>query len=138
MKVVLDTNIFVSALFWEKGNPRHIIEKALEDKFELITSDEILEELERILKRDFEADDVFCKNTTEFIRKIAAIINPVLRLEVINEDPDDNKILACADEGKADYIVTGDNHLLNLKKYNEIQIVKAKEFDTILNNQIES
>ena len=67
-----------------------------------------------VLKGDFEADDVFCKNTTEFIRKIAAIINPVLRLEVINEDPDDNKILACADEGKADYIVTGDNHLLNV------------------------
>lgn len=132
MRVVLDTNVYVSALFWEHGNPHRIIEKALENEFEVFISEEILGELGKVLKRDFKASEEFVFRTLNFIKTFAIISDISKRLNVIKEDFDDNKIIECAAEAKAQIIVSGDNHLLNLKNYNGINIVNAKEFLGIL------
>lgn len=57
VKAVLDTNILVSSIFWEKGNPHKVVELALDKKIEVFTSTEILQELEKVLKRDFDEPD---------------------------------------------------------------------------------
>ena len=67
------------------------------------------------------------------IINIITIVMPSIRLDVVKEDPSDNKILECAETGKVDYIVSGDNHLLKLKAYGNIQIIKTFEMLKIIN-----
>ena len=127
LRVVLDTNIFVSSVFW-KGNPYNVVRLALDDKIKICVSLEILQELEKVLRRNFEEEDGFIKNQINLILGYAEVINIVSKIKAVKEDPDDDKIIECAFDGKADYIVTGDPHLLNLKEFNGIKIVKAADF----------
>ncbi|MDI6720960.1 MAG: putative toxin-antitoxin system toxin component, PIN family [Candidatus Aenigmarchaeota archaeon] len=134
IKAVLDTNIFVSSIFWEKGNPHRIVELALDKKIEVFTSVEILQELEKVLKRDFDEPDELIQRQIGLIFEYSSVIVSGKKVNVIKADPDDNKILECALVSGADYIVSGDKHLLNIKEYEGTKIIKAREFVEIIEN----
>jgi len=127
-KIVLDTNILVSSVGWE-GNPRRIFEKIVKKELELVMSIEQFYELCRVLdypKFDFSEEQ---KNKFKnLILETASFFASKEKVVVINEDPDDNMILESALAGGADYIVTGDSHLLKLKEFRRVKIVDAKAF----------
>ena len=128
MKLVLDTNILISALGWN-GNERNLILSAFEHKIELILSLDILTEFVLVLQRPkfefIEKKEIM--KFLEFLFSVCNIVTPKEKIELIKDDPEDNKILECAVAGEVDFIITGDKHLLNLKKFKGIKIVDAKE-----------
>lgn len=138
IKVVFDTNIFVSSIFWEKGNPHKAVEFALEKKVRAFTSVEILRELERVLRRDFEEPGEMIQRQIGLIVEYSDIVAVNRKVDAIKSDPEDNKILACAVSCDANYIVTGDKHLLQLKEYENVKIVTAKQFVDIAEKSAES
>ena len=127
MIVVLDTNVLISAIFW-RGAPYKIIVNALKKKYSLCLSTEILNELEEKLRLKFKFPENKIEDHIEIIKEYGIIIRPTVRTNAVKEDPDDNKVLECAVEGKADYIISGDNHLLKIKEFNGIKILTPKEF----------
>ncbi|WP_347273873.1 putative toxin-antitoxin system toxin component, PIN family [Candidatus Kuenenia sp.] len=120
-KVVLDTNTLISALLWD-GNEAKIVEKAEKKKIHLFISQEILEELEGVLKREkfikrLESREYTVEKAVAKIALISTLIEPNIVIDVIKEDPEDNKVLECAVPAKAKYIISCDNHLLCLGTY---------------------
>ncbi len=127
-KVVLDTNILVSALGW-KGKPHRIMEKVTNNELELFISNKQLSELSRVLnypRLKFTEEQKF--KFKELVLKTASFVEPTIKLDVIKDDPDDNMFLECALVADADYIVSGDDHLLSLKKFGRIKILTANQF----------
>ncbi|MBU1134887.1 MAG: putative toxin-antitoxin system toxin component, PIN family [Nanoarchaeota archaeon] len=120
-------------MFWELGNPHKIVELAIDNKIKVFTSLEILQELEKILKRDFKEPEDIIDRQVGLVLEFSDVIKPKVKINVIKEDPDDNKILECAVSSGADFMVTGDKHLLNLKNFGNIKIIKAREFLDIIN-----
>ena len=132
VKVVLDTNILVSGTFWT-GNSFKIMELIDEKEIISILSKEIINEYHRTINKDEIMDkvkdkDLIISNASRKIVLNSMIIQPKEKLDIIKEDPDDNKILECAYEGKVDYIISNDKHLLKLKEFKTIKIVKPEEF----------
>ncbi len=127
IKVVLDTNIFISSTYW-MGDSHKIIQLALDKKIEVYTSIEILKELEKVLKRDFEEEDKFIERQIALILEYSKIVNPINKIVMVKDDPDDDKIIECAMESGVDYIISQDKHLLNLNGVLEIKILKPKDF----------
>ncbi|MBW2040066.1 MAG: putative toxin-antitoxin system toxin component, PIN family [Deltaproteobacteria bacterium] len=123
IKVVLDTNVLTSAILFG-GKPRRILELAFRGEIQVCVSEPILEELKGVLRRprfDFSAEVV--QTILAELIGLADFVYPSQRIEVVAEDPDDNRILECALEAWADYIITGDSHLLNLMSFKDILIV---------------
>lgn len=130
--IVADTNVIVSALFWG-GNESKIVHLVEEGKIELLTSVALLDELKRVLMYErFGLNEKDVDDNVKYILTISKIISPKRRLRVIPEDPADNRVLECASAGKAAYIVSGDKHLLQLKKFGRAKIVRAKELLSVL------
>ncbi len=128
MRIVCDTNIFISALRFG-GNPDKIIKLAREGDVELITSPFILNEFERVLMQKFYYRKEEAKAFRESIEKICFLVNPTTQVSTIKKKKDDNHILECALEAKADYIITGDaKHILPLKNFQGIKIVTVVQF----------
>jgi len=134
IKAVLDTNILVSSIFWEKGNPHKVAELALCKKIKVFTSAEILMELEKVLRRDFDEPKEKIQQQITLVLEYATVVAATKNVDVIKADSDDNKILECAIASGSDYIVTGDRHLLDIKEYEGVKIVKAKDFVEIIEN----
>ena len=127
-KVVFDTNIFVSGIFFG-GNPQACIELAREGNIQLFSSKALLLELSQKLYKKFGLDWPQIEDILGGIKKYSTVVEPQTRLNVIKNDPPDNRILECASSVKADYIISGDKkHILPLKKFDSIRIVSAKEF----------
>ena len=131
LKVVLDTNIVVSVALSSDGNPARIFEMLLYGKIKNYTSKEILEEIKQVMEREkirkiinFE-DKEFIINTFE---RVSEKISPEKRYEIIKDDPKDNKFIECAVSASANYIISGDEHLLNLKEFNNIKIISPADF----------
>jgi len=132
MRIVIDTNVLVSAIFWE-GNESKVIGLAGKGKIKLLTSVALLSELGKVLKnKKFRLDERAVENHVQHILTLSELISPRCRLDAVHEDPTDNRVLECALEGKAEYIVSGDKHLLRMKKFRGIKIVRAKEFLEVL------
>ena len=72
------------------------------------------------------------EDAIEEVKSFSQIIDPKNKLEIVKEDPDDDKIIECAVEGNVDYLISGDNHLLKLKQYENIKIVNTTEFLKVL------
>lgn len=134
IRVVFDTNIYISALHFRSLIPRRLIELAEGNLFRLLISKQILSELRGVLSVKFGYDAEKLDILEDLLLPICEIIEPTVRLIVVKKDPDDNKIVECAFEGKAGFLVTGDNHLLNLKKYKNILILNPREFLESLQN----
>ena len=127
-RVVLDTNIFISALGWN-GKPKRIFEQCIDGKLELITSPEQMNELRRVMeypKFNFTEDQK--ERLVSIIMEIATMVEIFGKVNIIKDDPDDNMIVETAIVGNAGYIVTGDPHLLQLKEFAKIRIVTANDF----------
>lgn len=125
-KVVLDTNVYVSIL--KRGRLRRILNLWLDEEFDLVISDEIIKELFDVLKRprfNFSLEEI--EELGNLIFEKALIYNPQRKIDICS-DPKDNKLIECAVEGKAEYIVSGDPHLLNLKNYQDVKIISPAEF----------
>ena len=123
-KVVLDSNILISAFFWD-GNERDILRKCRKGEYQLIISDFILEEVERVLQKKFMVEEHLARSYLQEIFRFSDIVITHGRLDIIKEDPSDNRVLETAVLGRVNYLITGDKHLLKLEKYNEIIILKS-------------
>lgn len=133
IKLVLDTNIIVSALISTRSNPARLLDAAGKN-YSLFISKEILSELEGVISRDkfgFSSEKI--DSAIEAILSFSEVVNPEIKLDVVKLDPDDNKILECAIACGASYIVSGDKHLLNLKEYKNIKIINPKAAVDLLN-----
>ncbi|MCL4417859.1 MAG: putative toxin-antitoxin system toxin component, PIN family [Actinobacteria bacterium] len=135
LKAVVDTNIFISGTIMPKSKPAQIIKAWRGKKFELVISKDILLEIAEVLNRPkitrYRVTPDKRNRILKTIYKYSLITPGKIKLSIL-DDPDDNIFLACAEEGKADYIVSGDNHLLKLGSYNNIDIVSAETFLDVL------
>ncbi len=125
MRVVLDSNIFVSA-FLRGGLAEEILDLSVRKLIDVYLSQEIIEEIEKVLKNKFLVKDKDRMDFRHFLVSLSTIVKPQNKVEKAVEDPEDNKILECALEAGADIIVTLDHHLLKLKKFKGIGIVHPK------------
>lgn len=126
-RVVLDTNIFISAILFG-GNPRKVVNLAISELIEVYVSLELLEELGRVLKGKFTLSSFEIDTIISEIKDFTEITIPQVQLQVIKTDPSDNKVLECAVAAKVQFIVSGDKHLLNLANFRGIRIVSPAEF----------
>jgi putative PIN family toxin of toxin-antitoxin system len=127
-KIVLDTNVFVSAFGW-RGAPNKIFQECTEGRHRLFTSPSILEELNRVLhykKFNFSSEDI--EAFLSIVLETASLVLPEVSLDIIVEDPSDNRILECAISARAEIIVSGDKHLLDLKIFQGVKIIKPEQF----------
>ena len=128
MRVVLDTNVIVSGLNFP-GNERLVLELALRGRFELYVSTFILEEAAGVLGRKFDWDAERSSQALSALGNVATVIYPRRLPEVIEGGHADNRILECAVEASADYLVTGDRrHLLPLGTHEGVRILNAPRF----------
>jgi putative PIN family toxin of toxin-antitoxin system len=131
VRVVVDTNVLVSALI-KKGKPLELVQRLL-DKHTVILSSQILAELADVLSRDkFTITSDQIDWFISLLLKKSTVASVSGNLKVILEDPDDNIVLLTAVNGKADYIVSGDKHLLTIRKFEGIEIVTVSQMLEIL------
>ncbi len=131
MKIVVDTNVLVSALISPNGVSAQLLLHA--GVFQLLTSEAILAELARVLhydriQRGYKLNEVLIQAYLDTIRADSRVIEVVDPVQGVSVDPDDDKFLACAVAGQADCIVSGDPHLTGLVSYRGIPIVKPRRF----------
>lgn len=122
LRVVLDTNIYVSAMLSPNGSAGRVWQLALQRRFRLLTSPYIVNETGRVLRRLKRVDEQAIKQQLKDISHLADIIQPATKLRVVR-DPKDDAIVECAVDGKADLIVSLDNDLLALTAHNNIPIL---------------
>lgn len=133
MKVVIDTNVWLSGIFWE-GEASKIIEKAEKKEIQIIISEDILSEVTNVLNKESKFQKYMLNlklSIEEILRTILSISNLIetqSKLEIIRADPKDNIILEAGLDGKVEYIISYDNHLLNMIEFRGIKIISPGEF----------
>ena len=138
MKAVLDTNVWLSGVFWN-GEARKIIEKAENRNFQIFISENILSEIINILSKESKFKNYILnlklsiEDLLRTILLISTLVEPKIKLDVVKSDPKDNIILETALEGKTEYIITYDNHLLNMIEFRNIKIITPGEFLKLFN-----
>jgi len=142
MRVVIDTNVVISRFLSPTGTPAQIFEQWQLNAFELVLSEPILAEFQKVLEyeRIQARHHMAPEEITEVIngfRQFAVLVDVKERLAVIEEDPEDDRFLECAVAGSAEVIVSGDAHLLDLKEYRGIQILSPAAFLILLRSQVE-
>jgi putative PIN family toxin of toxin-antitoxin system len=134
IKVVLDTNVIFSALYFSRGNPWRIVMWAIEGNIQNITSEFILEEVRRVLEAKFLWHSGQIEKAITSIESFSKIVCHDKYLDIIQCDPD-NRILECALAGGADFIISGDRHLTDLVEYQGITIVNPATFLSIIQRE---
>lgn len=128
LSVVADTNIYISALEFG-GTPERFLRLAEAGGFQLVLSDAIMTELAKVLRSDkFRWPEEEIAKARRQIARFTERVAPTETLDIVKADPPDNRILECAAEAQADYIVSGDKHLLRLKQFGNAPIVKVADF----------
>jgi len=127
LRVVVDTNVYISAIFWG-GKPRHVIDLGRDGTIQIFTSEDIEQEiLDKLMtKFGLNLDDA-----GRVMADFSTFTKPIRvsrRIHVVKDDPDDDKFIECAVECGAKFIVSDDKHLLKMKKYKGIDIVNAATF----------
>jgi putative PIN family toxin of toxin-antitoxin system len=135
-RAVLDTNVLVSGVIAPRGAPHRTLEAWLAGRFTLVTSEAIIGEVARVLRYPRIRDHY---SLTE--DDVAAVVDSLLSdAEVVaglyevrkSADPADDMFLACALEGRAEYVVSGDRHLLEIGSYHGVLVVTPRQFMTML------
>jgi putative PIN family toxin of toxin-antitoxin system len=140
MRVVIDTNVFISSVISTKGAPAQLFKKWLDGAFEIIVSDAIMIEYqtalryEHVRKRHGLTSPQMEKLLDDFLGGVT-LVTPTEAVHSVTNDPDDNKFLECAQAGGAEFIISGDKHLLNLKEYEDIQILSPSAFLLLLSGE---
>ncbi len=128
MRAVLDTNILISAFVFPGGAPEAVYRAALEGRFELVTSPPLLAELGRVLADEFGWEGSMAEAAVAQVARIGTVVRPQQAVSVIDLDPADDRVLEAAAEGEVGVIVSGDRHLLRLRRWEGIRIVRAAAF----------
>lgn len=137
IRVVIDANVFVSAAIKPGSNPDKIIDLVKQGKLTLMISKDILAEIKKVLlsEKIRRVQNLTEKKINQSLREIsrAAVITPGrLHIQAVKDDPQDNKYLECAIEGRADFIISGDHHLTDLKTFQGIKILAPAAFLKLL------
>ena len=127
IRAVPDTNIWVASILW-RGNPYRIWKLGQKREVVLITSLAILAELARVLREYFDFSDEEAYEWHQRIGENTEIVRPTRWVNAVPDDPDDNKFVECALEGRAQYIISRGDDLLRLEQYEGILIVNDGEF----------
>jgi len=127
MRVVFDTNIFISALIFPGSKAEDAVMRIIDGEDALVISHEIIDELLTVLARKFGKDAEALSRVAVNLAGLGVLVRPVERLKVFDDEPD-NRILECAVAGDAATIVTGDKAMLMLKKYRDVRIITLAEF----------
>lgn len=128
VKVVLDTNVIISALLFG-GIPGKILSLANKNVIKLLISPFIFNEIAQVLQKRFNWDEEKIMDALSAIEEVATVIEPKTKLSIIKQKDSDNRILECAVSGHADYIVSGDTkHILPLGEYRGIKILRPAVF----------
>ena len=132
LKVVLDANVWVSALLWG-GKPAAVIKAAEDGKISIVTSEEIVGEISQVLtypklSKIYQAENLRHEDLIEAVLKIAKFVKVTKKFNVVLEHSADDKFIDCALAAGADYIVSGDKHLLKIVSYKKTQILSVNEF----------
>jgi hypothetical protein len=136
MRIVMDTNVVVSGLLAPGGPPGRIVDLWVESKITVVVCRALIEEYFDVMLRPkfkkvgtiIERQDLL---TGLLEMENSIFVYPKTRLDVIKDDPDDNRILECAVEGEVQYIISGDDHLLAIKEFQGIPIVSPAKFITV-------
>jgi len=131
IKIVLDTNVFLSGILSPGRSPANILDLVLSGKFKLVFSPQVIQEIQRVTrypgiiklmkKRKLTREEL--EDTILKILIVSTITPGAVMVQGVCSDPKDDMFLSCALEGQADYIISGDKHLLNLKTYQGIKIM---------------
>jgi uncharacterized protein len=132
LRVVLDTNVLVSALIFPGGTPELVYRLALEDRIELVNSAPLLAELGAVLEWKFGWEPDRVEVAVAQVARISILVEPASRIADIAADPADNRVLETALAGSAAAIVSGDRHLLGLGTWRDIPIQTPAEFMSTL------
>jgi putative PIN family toxin of toxin-antitoxin system len=127
LKVTADSNIYISALNFG-GLPDQLLDLARDGAIELAISSAIADEVAHVLRDKFAWAQNAIESARMQIAEFTEQVNPAFRIEVVAEDPTDNRILECAVAAGSDYLITGDKHLLRLGRYDAVKILKPAEF----------
>ena len=129
MRIVIDTNVLISAIFWT-GKPKQLLNHVRRQKIIFVISNQLLNELREILIRQdkpFHLSGNEADQVVEAMRGFAEIVEPHSQITVCHDEMD-NRVIACAIDGKAEYIITGDLHLLGLRSYKSVKIMGVSDF----------
>jgi len=138
MRIVLDTNVLVSAFISKLGHSARILDLvSMFEEIQLVLSESILDEFEDVLSRDevkerFGYSDRDIELLAQSAREISTIVEARSGFKIVKQDPKDDVVLNTAYDGKADYIVSGDHHLQNLKNLRGIKIVNPRQMMKII------
>lgn len=137
MKVVLDANIYVSSMVNTQGHPKRIMTQWEQGDFDVLISKAISAEIGRVLRyprivKRHKQDERAIQRFLELLASEAVMVEPTEVVDVIQEDESDNRYLECAIAGKAQYVISGDKHLLKLGEYKGILIVPPVVFVALL------
>jgi len=127
-KVVLDTNVFISALGW-KGASHKIFNECINGNLELFLSLDIFDEIKRVLKYPkFKFSKSEINEYLDQILEVGSLVETEMKVNVIKADPSDNKFLECAITVDADYLISRDPHVLEIKEFRGIKIISPEDF----------
>lgn len=127
ISVTADTNVYVSALVFA-GVPRQFLKEVAAGRFHLAVSDAILNELRGVLRDKFAWTEPEIVEALSLLAGCTTLVHPTQTLDVVPDDPDDNRVIECAVAAGSRFIVTGDGDLLRLGSYGDIRILKAADF----------
>jgi putative PIN family toxin of toxin-antitoxin system len=141
MRVTLDTNVLVSAFISKTGHPARVLNVTLSlEDVQLVFSEQIIQEFVRVMSRDellvrFDYTLANVEELARLLRKTAQMIKVRSAFNAVKEDPADNAILNAAYDGRCEFVVSGDHHLLDLKKFKGIKILSPRQMLDLLSRR---
>jgi len=127
LKIVFDTNIFISAIAIPGGRAEEAITRVIDGRVQLLLSKPIIHEVLGVLARKFDRDREELARVAVYLTELGEMVYPKRKVKVLTDDPN-NRIIECALAGKAAFIVTGDSAMLRLGKFKGVEIITLKEF----------
>jgi putative PIN family toxin of toxin-antitoxin system len=127
VRVTLDTNVYVSA-FEFQGLGRRLLHMAVDGDIEVAVSTAIIRETLGVLREKFGWDGSRLNDAKQQILGLARLVEPGQTLDVVKDDPDDNRIVECAVEAGSEYVVTKDKDLLRIGEYGGIKMIRPADF----------
>ncbi len=128
LRAVLDTTVYFSAFISRSGAPFRVWQKAILGQYSLLVSPVIMRELARVLRDRAGWEDTEVVSQLKLLARVGQIVSPELTVHAVVNDESDNRILECAVAGNASVIVSGDHHLLKVKTFRNIAIVRPVDF----------